>query len=449
MVRAAGEAGMSGSWSELILFYGPILLLTLGLYGLGRGRRAGSAMEILEDSRRAGLMLPASLHPWVDPARCLGCGTCVDACPEKNVLGLVHGKAALITPADCIGHGACKEACPLDAISLVLGTEERGVDIPSVSPHFETNLPGVFVAGELGGMGLIRNGIEQGRRAVDAIYERMERGRDEDELDLVIIGAGPAGLSASLRARELGLRFETLEQESLGGTVAHYPRGKIVMTAPVHLPLYGDVQLRETTKEALLQLWTDVIAQTGLEIHYGERVSRVEADAQGGFGVASTSYRLRARAVLLAIGRRGTPRKLGVSGEDRPKVVYRLIDAEQYEGQQVLVVGGGDSALEAACALAEIPRTEVTLSYRKHAFDRAKARNRERVERAVAEGRLQLLLGSKVVGISEDTVELATEASSRSIENEAVVICAGGILPTEFLESIGIEIETRRGEPCA
>lgn len=431
---------------EGLALYALVLAGIWTVYARSRRRTSQRARSVLDESREAGLMQPASLHPLVDPAKCLGCGSCVDACPEKQVLGLVAGKADLITPANCIGHGACKTACPFDAITLVLGTEERGVDIPRVSEDFETNVEGVFVAGELGGMGLIRNGIEQGKQALASIAARVDGASGDPELlDVVIIGAGPAGLAASLAATEKGLSFETLEQESLGGTVAHYPRGKIVMTAPVELPMYGSVKLRETTKEALLSLWTDVVESTGLEIRHGERVSAVTRLEDGTFEVQSSHFRLRSRTVLLAIGRRGTPRKLGVAGEDLDKVVYRLIDPEQYANKHVLVVGGGDSALEAAWSLADVEGTVVTLSYRNEAFGRAKPKNRESVERAAERGDLEVLLGSKVTGIGPDAVELDTKDRSVSRDNDAVIICAGGVLPTDFLRSIGIEIVTKRG----
>ena len=432
---------------EIAFLYLPILALTLLYYGVRRARASRVAASVLEESIESGLMQPASLHPLIDPSKCLGCGTCVDACPEKKVLGLIAGKAVLTIPANCIGHGACQTACPLDAITLVLGTEQRGVDIPSVDPNFETNVPGVFVAGELGGMGLIRNGIEQGRRAIRSIAGYVaDRPSQPDVLDVVIIGAGPAGLSASLESLDRGLRYETLEQESLGGTVAHYPRGKIVMTSPVELAIFGKVKLKETTKEALLGLWQEVVAQTGVAIRYGARVDRVEREPDGTFRVHSTDLTLRAHSVLLAIGRRGTPRKLGVSGEDQSKVMYRLIDPEQFAGQSLLVVGGGDSALEAAWSLADVPGTDVTLSYRNAAFGRAKAKNRDAVESRREAGRLRVLLESKVSGINEDSVEIETETGSLVLDNDAVIVCAGGILPTDFLRSIGIEIVTKRGE---
>jgi thioredoxin reductase len=296
-------------------------------------------------------------------------------------------------------------------------------------------------------MGLIRNAIEQGRQALEAIAERVALlpGRSGAELDVVIVGAGPAGFSASLAAMERGLRFETLEQDTLGGTVAHYPRGKIVMTAPAHLPLYGKVKLRETTKEALLELWRDVERRTGLGVRYEEQVLHVEPAGAGVFVVKTTRGSYRTRAVLLAIGRRGTPRKLEVPGEEHAKVVYRLLDPEQYAGRSVLVVGGGDSALEAAVSLCEQPGTAVTLSYRGEAFSRAKPKNRERVEAAAAAGALDVLLGSSVLEVLPERVRLDLGGSVRELDNDALLVCAGGILPTGFLRSIGVEVETKRG----
>ncbi|MFK7894995.1 MAG: NAD(P)-binding domain-containing protein [Myxococcota bacterium] len=445
---------------EVALIYGPILFLLWWFYARRIRSASHEAAAILRVSEGAGLMQPASLHPIIDSSKCLGCGACVEVCPEKSVLGLVGSKARLITPADCIGHGACKEACPFDAIRLVLGTEERGIDLPIVSEDFESNVPGIFVAGELGGMGLIRNGIEQGKQAIESIarfcdgnLQRMATPPQDpdstetgDLLDVVIIGAGPAGLAASLAAKERGLRFETLEQESLGGTVAHYPRGKIVMTAPVDLPLYGPVELKETTKEALLSLWETVIQDTGVQIQYGARVERVEPLSNGLFMVQATTRRLRTRTVLLAIGRRGTPRKLGVPGEAESKVLYRLVDPSQFAGQHILVVGGGDSALEAAAALSEVSGTEVTLSYRNDTFGRAKPKNRSAVLQAAKAGRLRVELSSKVVAIDGASVELETTQGAIHLDNDAVIVCAGGILPTDFLRSIGIEIVTKRGE---
>jgi len=426
-----------------LLAYLGILALVWVPYGLHRRRRSAKARALLEESRRAEMLEPPSLHPLIDAALCLGCASCVPACPEGDVLGLIDGKAVLVRPASCIGHGACKEACPQDAITLVFGTETRGIDIPEVAPNFETNVPGLFIAGELGGMGLIRNAIEQGRQAIDSIRALPGVGSG-DELDVLIVGAGPAGFSASLAARQHGLRFETVEQDTLGGTVSHYPRGKIVMTAPVDLPLYGRVQLRETTKEALLEFWQDVERSTDLVIRYEERVEGIEA-MNGGFAVETSRGKYRAHAVLLAIGRRGTPRKLDVEGEELPKVVYRLIDAEQYRGRAVLVVGGGDSALEAATSLAAEPGTQTTLSYRGNGFSRAKLANRERVEGAVEAGRIRVLLGSTLKAIAPSSVDVEIDGRIESIANDTVIVCAGGVLPTGFLESIGVSIETKHG----
>jgi thioredoxin reductase len=427
-------------------------LTTLLIYGLPflaafvwyiarhqRSEREGSTR--LKEALDAGLNEPASLHPVIDPRKCLNSRACVAACPE-NAIGIVNGKAQLVNAAACIGHGACMAACPHDAITLVFGTEKRGMDIPMVKPNFETNVPGLFIAGELGGMGLIRKAVEQGRQAIESIGKLKGSGF---AYDVVIVGAGPAGISASLAAKEKNLKFVTLEQEnSFGGTVYHYPRNKVVMTAPVQLPIIGKMSFGEVSKEKLLEFWQSVVRRTSLKINFFERMESVKPDRQG-FVVKTSKQEYRARSVLLTIGRRGTPRKLGVKGEEQPKVVYRLIDPEQYRERHVLVVGGGDSALEAAIACADEPGTKVTLSYRSEAFSRVKQKNRELVQRAESARKLKVILSSNVEEIGDGTVTLDQGGKKISLKNDAVIVCAGGILPTPFLKEIGVQVDTKYG----
>lgn len=410
-------------------------------YVVRRKRAEAAHARELAGSIAAGLTEPPSLHPVVDPLVCIGSGGCVRACPEK-ALGIVAGRATLVSPASCIGHGACEATCPVRAITLVFGTERRGVDIPRVDPRFESNVRGVFIAGELGGMGLIRKASEQGRQAIRTIASRP---RTAAGLDVLIVGAGPAGIAAGLAAIDAKLRYRLIEQEpDLGGSVFHYPRHKIAMTQPVQLPLVGTMRFTEVSKEALLAFWRRIVGGTGLEIHYSERFERLERHGDA-FRVVTDRGAHDAGHVLLAIGRRGTPRKLGVPGEELPKVVYRLVDPAQYRGQRVLVVGGGDSAVEAALACAGEPGTEVTLAYRGEAFNRLKPANRERLEAARAARSLAVLTSTDVARIAEDHVDLVVAGTERRVRNDGVIVQAGGILPTELLRSIGIEVETKFG----
>jgi thioredoxin reductase/NAD-dependent dihydropyrimidine dehydrogenase PreA subunit len=432
---------------ELYLIYAIPLILVWAIYVIYTRRKSNRNLALKTEEFEAGLTEPASLHPLIDPAKCMGCGTCVKACPEQAnhpVLGLIDNKAELIAPTNCIGHGACKTACPFDAITLVFGTEKRGVDIPLLHPNFETSMPGIYIAGELGGMGLIRNAIEQGYKALDAIAEGLKKTKAAP-LDVLIVGAGPSGFCASLRAMEKKLNYKTVEQESLGGTVFQFPRGKLVMTAPVKMPMVGEVKFTETTKEKLLTFWQDVEKKTGVEISYHERVEKITPSDKGGYAVKTNKGVYHTRTVLLAIGRRGTPRKLGVPGEDLSKITYRLIDPEQYRNKHVLVVGGGDSALEAAHSIADEPGTTVTLSYRSGAFSRAKKKNRAKVDAAVDTGRINLLLSSNVVEFTPDKVTIDKQGEQIEIANDAAIICAGGILPTSFLKETGINVETKHG----
>jgi len=412
------------------------------------GRKESEAMEALRAATEAGMLEPPTLHPEIDPNICIGCTSCIAACPEQDshqVLGMIGKKAWLVGPTDCIGHGACKTACPVGAITLVFGTATRGIDIPVVKPNFETDVPGIFIAGELGGMGLIRNAIEQGRQAMQSINDMLKVGHNNDH-DLVIVGAGPAGFSATLGAKVGNLRSVTIEQETLGGTVAHFPRRKLVMTQPAELPMVGKVKFTEVLKEELMEFWQRVETDTAVSINYKERVDTITA-APGGVGYMVTTNRAsyNTRTVLLAIGRRGSPRQLGVPGEELPKVAYRLIDPEQYRDQHVLVVGGGDSALEAATSIAEEPGTNVTLSYRSGSFSRAKQKNREKVEAMENGNRLRVLLNSNVKEISDGSITVAVGDDTEEVENDSVIISAGGILPTAFLQKIGIKVETKWG----
>ena len=435
---------------DLVVAAGLVAIALIVLLGVRSFRRElvreDKARGDLERAQAANVQ-PASLHPVIDPHACIGTGACVDACPEPDVLGLVDGVGRLVNPTSCIGHGECLRACPVDAIKLVIGTEQRGVDIPLLEQDFSTNVPGLYIVGELGGMGLIYNAMTQALQCMQGLVRSVPKAGPGVH-QLVIVGAGPAGLAASLAAKEAGLDFVTLDQESMGGTVLQYPRQKIVMSRPVVLPLYGKLHVTTVAKEALLEAWQQIVAQAGLEIRSQVRVDAVTRGDDGVFDVETSQGNLRAHRVLLAMGRRGSPRKLGVPGEELAKVTYRLLEPEAYLNTRCLVVGGGDSAVEAATALGEAGAT-VHLSYRSEAFSRIKPKNQARLDRAVAAGQVSLLLASEVSVIREREVELSHAQRSLRLDNDFVFVFAGGVLPTKFLAQAGVEVRSFRGEVFA
>jgi len=389
---------------------------------------------------------PRAQHPKIDQDLCIGCGGCISVCPEGDVLALVDGKATIVNGHKCIGHSLCAEECPVGAITMAMAKPSSGADLPVIRENYETSVANLFIAGELGGLALIKNAVAQGRDSIDAIVERIPQLRartpDSGLFDVIIIGAGPAGISASLRAAQHGLKALTLEREEVGGTVTKYPRQKLVMTSPVEFPLHGRFSKTALSKEDLLAFWEKIMARTDLNIRTSEGVEFVQSEPSGFFRVRTARAEYRSHAVVLAMGRAGTPRKLGVKGEELPHVLYRLIEADHYTNQNILVVGGGDSAVEAAMGLAHQSGNKVTLSYRRGEFSRLKDRNAKRIAEQMASGKLDVFFNSTPAEFRAGSVLLDTGGEIRELPNDFVWIFAGGTPPSDFLKAAGVAFGT-------
>lgn len=433
---------------EQLIAYGTVFALcAVIIFFYLRKKKVTSIKTIkkVEIAKEEGLYEPVSLYPHIDLTTCIGSGACITACPEKDILGIVDGIATVINTSNCIGHGACFHACPVEAITLRIGTESRGIDLPHVSEDYETNIKGMYIAGELGGMGLIKNSVEQGSQAIENMVLAKKPSK-ENVLDVVIIGAGPAGISATLAAKKHGMSSLTLEQDSLGGTVYTFPRSKLVMTTPMDLPLFGKVKLYDTSKDELLQLWKKVITEQDIEIVEHTKVDKIVPIENDIFKiVTNTGQEHLCNHVLLSIGRRGTPRKLGIPGENSQNVAYRMLEPENISGKKIVVVGGGDSAIESALLVKD--SNEVILSYRKDQFARLKPKNKEKIKAAIEDGSVDVKFNTNLLSINPQSVliNFSETDESHEFENDLVFIFAGGELPTKFLQDAGIEVAKRFG----
>jgi thioredoxin reductase len=432
------------TWTLLCALTAALLFAVLVLWARRRelAEMAGHAEELARAKER-GSHKARLQYPEVDLAKCIGCGSCVRACPEEGVLQLIHGQAIVVHGARCVGHGVCAKECPTGGVVVRLGDLEERRDIPALTPELmSTRTEGLYLAGEVTGFALIKTAIEHGREvAREVARKKSEAGGGV--LDLLIVGAGPAGLSCSLEAKNQGLDYLMVDQDRLGGTVAHYPRRKLVLLQPVELPRHGKLSRTTYEKEELIELWDQIADKEELPFETGLVYEEVERGEDGVFSVHFAGGEVRrARAVCMALGRRGSPRKLGIPGEELPKVSYGLVDAESYTDRDILVVGGGDSAIEAALGLAEQPKNRVTLSYRRKGFFRIKAKNEARLEAALAAGELEAVMESNVLGIDahEVTLALADEAL-RTLPNDDVFVLAGGVPPFDKLERAGVSFD--------
>lgn len=412
-------------------------------------RQRAVVAERAEMARRAGSEAPIQL-PTIDLAKCLGCGTCVASCPEDGVLQLVHGQAAVVNASACVGHARCVTECPVGAVTLSRGDLAKRRDVPALDAELQAvGTEGLFLVGEITARSLIKNATEQGRRVGAILARRRAAAPAEHRVgvhDAVIVGAGPGGLSCALACRQAGLDFVLLDQESaIGGTVAKYPRRKLVLSEPIELPLHGRVPRREFEKEELIELWQGLAQRHALPFRGGVTFDRVERRPDGTFDVHTDQGSLRARNVVLAVGRRGMPKRLGVPGEDLPHVAYSLLDAASYENRNVVVIGGGDSAAETALALAEQPGNRVAIVYRQDAFFRLRAKNKQRLEARIAEGRIEALLRSDVQSIEAGAVELVQHGEGGSVAVQLladdVFVMAGGTPPFAQLEQSGVSFD--------
>lgn len=375
------------------------------------------------------------MYPSVNRGVCVGCGTCVLSCKVKKTLALISGKSTLVDPRVCDACGNCEKACPTGANQMLEYGQKLKIRVPQIDENFETNVPGIYIIGTLAGAGLIKEAINQGR----AVLNHIMRSVYPDRLPhVLIIGAGPAGLSAFLSSRKFGLPSTCLEKGAAANTIRNFPKRKIVMAEPVDMPLFGPLWVGDTTREKLLEVWDGILEKTKAPIVTGARLEGVRREG-GRFIVSAGGQEIPCDRIILALGVRGEPRKLKVPGEDLPKVFYNLIDAQEFKGRRIAVVGGGDASLEASLALAS-QGCRVTLVVRGESFPMAKARNREKIAAAIEAKTVEVRFKSAVREIKPKSVVVTSGESAEELENDAVFIMIGGELPYPLLEKIGINI---------
>jgi thioredoxin reductase/ferredoxin len=426
------------------LALGGFAILLMAVFTMVSARKRHRAMVAPTDSAVG----PRILVHDINDDRCTGCDACVAVCPT-NVLDLVSNKSRVLRFQDCIQCEACMFACPTEALVMFPeGGLPPPLKVPEIDEHFQTAIPGQYLIGEVAGKPLVKNAANLGRAVVEHMLATGLRagalGRDASRVDVAIIGSGPGGLSAALTCLQRGLSYVVLEKEQLiASTIARYPKGKLIMAEPYDAMNLSLLPVFDSAKEQLIPIWRELIDRVGLAIKQGESVETVVRGKDGIFDVRSTVAAYRAQRVVLSIGTRGKPRTLQVPGENLPKVFSLLDDPDDWRGRAVLVVGGGDSACEAALALADAG-AKVMISYRGKGFGRAQPKNKQAIEGYAAQGRIKAKLGSQVVAFEPDSVTLALhDGSQKRYPNEGAFVLIGADPPVAWLEKMGIRFVER------
>lgn len=449
----------------------------------GKTARAFPSIRKLDPTELAELGLdkyrgPDYPHPVIFPDRCIGCQACVEACPH-DVLDMVDGHAVAVAPDLCMDDTACQAECPVNPKACIVINTAKPV-VSRTSPvrdggTYETNVSGCYIIGDVSGVPLIKNAVKEGSEVIEHIADDLRRLQSEPkaEFDVAIIGVGPGGASAAASAQTAGLKYIAIEQERRLASIERYPVGKYIYFKPDAKNWEGalpDLSPGEQ-REKVLAAWNNSLEKQGVSINEFESCKSVTRAQDGDYFSIKTeriddkSERVyTARHVVLSVGLRGTPNRLGlpnedmkinVGGREQPKVLYSLNDPSQYRGRNVIVVGGGNSAVEAAVdlvmkrdgsSITARPPAEmnhVTLLVRTYLAPTVKFGNKVQLYKCVDSGMIDLRFGQRIKELREAEVvleDVRTKADAGTIPNDLIFALIGGERPDRFLQSIGIEI---------
>ncbi|NQT92349.1 MAG: NAD(P)-binding domain-containing protein [Lentisphaerae bacterium] len=330
------------------------------------------------------------------------------------------------------------------SLRRLLGSGTAESPRPALNARNESNVPDLYVIGDIAGAPVIKLAMEQGYDVIEHIASLPDAKSGEDGVhDVIIVGAGASGLNAALRAKDRDLSCVVLEKEKIASTIENFPEAKWVYAEPDSVPPKGKLWLDGATKEDLLARWNQIVRENGLDVRPEDGVTDIVREGKHFLVKTASGQELKGRRVVLAIGQRGNPRKLGVPGEDQEAVYHRLYAPKHYEDEDILVVGGGNSAVEAALTLSK--RNRVVLSYRRAEFARIFKDNERKLNEAVAANRVRVLLNSNVKEFGDGetviTVKEGSEAREETLPCQHTFVLVGAELPVGFLKKQGIRLE--------